>query len=309
MEISVRGSAPRRVTSAAFAVVLLAGGAVACGKGSVSDSANEDQPKVTPAAAVAKAAKNSEDIASLHYRITGAVPERGRLEAEASMSTEPLVMRMQMAMADQSENRRLEVRFVDKVMYVGGSAIASEKLDGKSWFRADPAVWGRGAVDNNSYRVLPSQLEGNPAVQSTILTGSKDLQKAGTETIDGTRTTHYRGTVTSSGLSAARDAAADKATRERQIESFDQFMALHIDETLTMDLWIDDDNHTKQFRMRGDTYATRGGTEGTPLDFTGGDPLDLTITFLEVNQPVTVKAPPSGDTADIGALADQAPAG
>ncbi|MFJ5263925.1 hypothetical protein ACIQAC_26030 [Streptomyces sp. NPDC088387] len=305
MGISARGSAPCRVTNVAFAVVLLTGGAVACGNGSVS----EDQPRVTPEAAVAKAAKNSEDITSLHYRITGTVPERGRLEAEASMRTEPLVMSMQMDMADQGEDRRLEVRFVDQVMYVGGSAVASEKMDGRSWFRADPAVWGRGAVDNNSYRVLPSQLEGNPAVQSTILTGSKDLRKAGTETIDDTRTTHYRETVTSSGLSAARDAATDKATRERQIDSLDQFMALHIDETLTMDLWIDDDNHTKQFRMRGDTYATRGGTEGIPLDFTDGDPLDLTITFLEVNQPVTVKSPPSGDTADIDALADEAPAG
>ncbi|WP_181140407.1 LppX_LprAFG lipoprotein [Streptomyces sp. Ru62] len=301
MGISARGSVPRRATSVAFAAVLLAGGTVACGEGSVSDSAKERRPEVTPAAAVAKAAKNSEDIASLHYRITGTVPERGRLEAEASMSTEPLAMSMQMTTADQGENGRLEVRFVDEVMYVGGSAVASEKLDGKSWYRAHPAAWGRGAVDNNSHGVLPSQLEGNPAVQSTLLAASKDLQKNGTETINGTGTTHYRGTVTSSGLRAARDAAADQTTQERQIESLDQFIALHIDDTLTMDLWIDNDNHTKQFRMRGDTNDPRGGAEGNQLD--------LTITFLDVNQPVTVEAPPSKDTADIATLADHAPAG
>ncbi|MEU9290368.1 LppX_LprAFG lipoprotein [Streptomyces sp. NPDC048275] len=289
------------MTSAAFAVVLLTGGTVACGGGAESDSANEDPPKVTPAAAVAEAAKKSEDIASLHYRITGTMPEKGRMEAEASMSTEPLAMSMKMTAVDQGRDGRLEIRFVDEVMYVGGSAVASKKLDGRSWFRADPAVWGRGVADNNSYGVLPRQIEGSPAVQSTILTGSKDLRKIGTERIDGTRTTHYRGTVTGSGLSAARDAAADKATRERQIESLDQFYALGVDDTLTMDLWIDDDDRAKQFRMRGKTDDMRDGTDG--------EPLDLTITFLGVNEPVTVETPSAGDTVDLGALADDAQEG
>lgn len=192
---------------------------------------------------------------------------------------------------------------------VAKAAEKSKKLGGKSWFRADRAVWGRGAVDNNSYGMLPSQIEGSPAVQSTILTGSKDVRKIGSETIDGTRTTHYRGTVIGSGLHASRDAAADKATRERRIESLDGFMALRIDDTLTMDLWIDNDNRAKQFRMRGETYDTRGGAEGEPLDFTEGDPLDMTVTFLDINQPVTVEVPSAEDTADLAELADDAQEG
>ncbi|MFF3929605.1 hypothetical protein [Streptomyces hirsutus] len=296
------------MTSAVSAAVLLTGGTVACGGGIASGSAHDDPPKVTPAAAVAEAATNSEDITSLHYRVTGTVPEKGRLEAEASMNAEPLTMSMKMTAADQGEDGRLEIRFVDEVMYVGGSAIHSEELDGKSWFSADPAVWGHGAVDNRSYGILPRQIEGNPAVQSTILTASKDVRRIGTETIDDTRTTHYRGTVTGNGISAARNAAANRAARERQIDNLDQFMALRIDGTLTMDLWIGDDNHTKQFRMRGDTFAAQDGTEGKPLELTDGDPLDLTITFLDVNQPVTVEAPPSEDTADLAAQTDEAQA-
>jgi hypothetical protein len=188
----------------------------------------------------------------------------------------------------------------------GGSAVNSEKLDGKSWFSADPAIWGRGLADNNSYGILPRQIEGSPAVQSRILTASKDVRRIGTQTIDGVRTTHYRGTVTSRGISAARDAAATKAARERQINSLDQFISLRVEGTLTMDLWIGDDNHTKQFRMQGDTRATRGGTDAKPLEIIDGDPLDLTITFLDVNQPVTVEAPPSEDTADLAAQMDEA---
>ncbi|MGB9996208.1 hypothetical protein ACPMJQ_16705 [Streptomyces pseudogriseolus] len=271
-----------------FAAVLLAGGTVACGGAAESDSAKEDPTKVAPATAVAKAATNSEDIRSLHYRITGTVPEKGRLEAEASMNTEPLTMSMKMTAAGQDGDSRLEVRFVGEVMYVGGSAVDSEKLGGKSWFRAAPAAWGRGAVDNDSHGVLPRQIEGNPVVQSTLLTGSEDLRMIGTETVDGTRTRHYKGTVTSGGLLAARTGAVDEAARERLIESLDQFMGLGVSDTLTMDLWIDGDDQAKQFRMRAESDDKQTGA--------GGGPLDLTITFLDINQPVSIKTPPTEDT-------------
>ena len=174
-------------------------------------------------------------------------------------------------------------------MYVGKAA------EGKGWFRADPAAWGGLTVDNNSYGVLPRQLESSPIVQSTLLTGSKDVQAVGTETVDGIRTTHYRGTVTFDGLRAARDAAPDEATRERRIESLDQFMGLGVSDTLTMHLWIDGDDQTKQFRMQARTDDLRGGT--------GGGPLDLTVTFLEIDRPVTIEAPPAEDTT---ALMDDA---
>ncbi|MGW4549451.1 hypothetical protein ACWEN4_24275 [Streptomyces violaceorubidus] len=43
--------------------------------------------------------------------------------------------------------------------------------------------------------------------------------------------------------------------------------------------WIGDDARTKQFRMRGDTYASKGGSEGKPLQIvdaalTDGVPTD-----------------------------------
>ncbi|WP_217210419.1 hypothetical protein [Streptomyces sp. AC550_RSS872] len=261
---------------------------------------------MTPAEVVAKAAKNSEQVTSLRYRVVGTVPDVGRLRVEASMTAEPLAMSMEMTANGQGEDGRTEIRFVDGVMYVGGPAVTSSevfsgKLDGKTWVRAAPAVWGRGAVDNNSYGMLPRQIEGSPVVQSTILTGSKDVRKIGAESIDGTRTTQYRGTVTSGGLRAARDAAADKATQERQVESLDQFLGLHADDVLTMDLWIDHDGHVKQFRLRGETYNPRGGS--------AGEPFDLTTTFLEVNQPPTIAVPEAKDTADVDAFADDAAEG
>ena len=287
MGSSVRRSARRRAAAGAgLAAVALAGGAVGCSKGTA-----EESPKMTPAAAVAKAAKNADDIKSFRYRMTGKVPGEGRIKAEASMRVKPsIAMSMKMTALDRAKDGTAEIRFVDKTLYVGGNAAAAKEMNGKSWLKIDAAAVGGGAVDNNTYGVLPRGSEGNPAAQSTILAGSKDLEKAGTETIDGTRTAHYRGTVTSRDLMSARDDSTDKKTRERLVKSLDQFMALGVDK-LTMDVWIDGDDHTKQFRVRGD--ADKGA-------------LDMTFTFLDFNQPVTVTAPPAKDTVDVAEMVEEA---
>ncbi|MDQ0582491.1 hypothetical protein QF030_004669 [Streptomyces rishiriensis] len=265
----------------AFVAVLLAGGSVACGGGAKSDSAVEDPPKVTPAAAVAKAAKNLEDITSLHYRISGTVPAKGRLNAEAFMNTQPLAMSMKMTPATaRAGDGQLEIRFVDEVMYVGGSGVRSQKLNGKSWLSAAPATWGGSGVNNQSYGVLPSQLQETPTAQATLLSNSKDLRLIGTETVDGARTTHYKGTVNSDGLMGER---------------LDQLQQLEVSDPLVMDLWIDGDDRTKQFRVRGKHSDLLAGA--------GDGPLDLTITFLDTNQPVAITAPPTKDTVP---LADDA---
>ncbi|MEV7884160.1 LppX_LprAFG lipoprotein [Streptomyces sp. NPDC002817] len=267
-----------RVRIAAFTAMLIAGGSVACGGSAKSDSAAGDPPEMTPAAAVAKAAKNSESITSLHYRISGTVAGKGRLKAEASMTTKPSAMSLKM---NQTEDRggdgRLEIRFVDGVMYVGGSAIRSEKLNGKSWLSAAPAVWGRGNTENQSYGVLPRQLEQNLLVQSTLLVGSKDLRVIGTETVDGTRATHYKGTVDVDSLRGER---------------LDQIFGLEVSEPLAMDLWTDGDGRTKQFRFQARHLDLLTDTEDGRLE--------LTVTFLDINQPVTIKAPRAEDTAPLG---------
>ncbi|WP_416960749.1 hypothetical protein [Streptomyces sp. Agncl-13] len=285
----MRDSVPRRATGVAFAAVLLGGGAAGCG----ADSAKEDSAELTPSAAVAKAAENSEDITSLHYRVTGTVPERGRLTAEASMKTEPTAMTMVMTVAGARTKGGLDIRFVDEAIYLGGSGLDPAKSGGKGWVRAAPAVWGRGAANNNSYGVLPRSLEVSPVVQSTFLVGSKDVRRIGTETVDGTEALHYRGTVTSRDLRAAQSAAKDKATRDLRMERVDQFVNQGVDGALTMDLWVDGDDHAKRFRVRGKTYATQNDTDGGTLD--------LTVTFLDLNPSVTVKAAPAEDTTDLAA--------
>ncbi|MFG3317285.1 LppX_LprAFG lipoprotein [Streptomyces sp. NPDC048171] len=263
---------------ASVAALLLAAGAVGCSGGT------EESPEMTPAAAVAKAAKNTEEIDTIRYRMTGRTPEEGRVKAEAQMRIKPtLAMSMKMTALDQGAGASAEIRLVDKAMYIGGGAEAAKEMDGKSWMKFDLSALGAG--EELDQLGSASQADKNPATESTFLTGAEDVEKVGSETVDGVETTHYKGTVTVAELEKTL-AGEDKATREKRQKSLEQYEKMGVDK-LNMDLWIDGDDRTKQFRMRG--QADKG-------------PLDMTFTFLGFNEPVKVAAPPAKDTMDLAEM-------
>ncbi|AKZ57515.1 conserved exported protein of unknown function [Streptomyces ambofaciens ATCC 23877] len=272
---------------AGLSALLLAAGAVGCSEG----GGGEESPKMTPAAAVAKAAKNTEKIDSLRYRMTGRAPEEGRVEAEAEMRMKPtLAMSMKMTALDQGADAKAEIRLVGKAMYIGGGAEAAKEMDGKSWIKFDLAALGADKELNQLGGA--SQADKNPATESTFLTGAKDVEKVGTETVEGVETTHYKGTVALADLEKSLE-GEDKDTRDKRRKSLEQYKEMGVDK-LTMDTWIDGDDHTKRFRVRGD--ADKG-------------PLDMTITFLGFNEPVKVTAPPAKDTVDLAEMMQESQTG
>ncbi|MEU2561777.1 DUF6612 family protein [Streptomyces longispororuber] len=270
----------KRVASAALAALLLAGGAVACGSEEKSDRAGED---ISPAAAVKKAAEKSEKLTSFSFRMKGQLPGEGKVQGEASMATEPLAMSMKMSAPAQGPEK-MEIRVVGDGVYLGGGKAAAES-DGKRWIKFDAKSMGKGAPNKPAPSSATATAEQNPAAQSTLFTGSDDLEKVGEETVDGTETTHYKGTVTLDQMRAAID-KKDPKTRERQEKGLKQYEDMGIDK-LTMDMWIDGEDHTKQFRAQGD--ADKGK-------------FDTTITFFDVNKPVKVTAPPKNEVMDLAEM-------
>ncbi|GAA2949851.1 MULTISPECIES: LppX_LprAFG lipoprotein [Streptomyces] len=265
------------IPAAGLGALLLAAGAVGCG--------SEQSPEMTPAAAVAEAAKNTEDITSLRYRLSGTSPGEGRVKGEASMRLKPTIaMSMKVTAPDKGATEAMEIRLVDKAMYLGGGAEMAKEMDGKRWMKFDLSGSEAGK-ELDQMGSSTSQAEQNPAAESAFLTGAKDVKKVGSEKVDGVETTHYSGTVTLADLRASlKDAKAD--ARKQREKSIKQYEKLGVDK-LTMDMWIDGDDHTKQFRMKGD--AEKG-------------PLDMTITFLDYNKPVDVKAPPAKEVADLAGM-------
>jgi hypothetical protein len=175
----------------------------------------------------------------------------------------------------------MEVRLVGEAMYLN----SGEPLeDGKKWMKFDLAAL-KEAGGQDPLAGLTSQAGQNPTDASGALAASKDLKKVGEETVDGVKTTHFTGTVT---LDSMRESLKneDAETRKRREQTLKQYEESGVDR-LTMDLWIDENDQTKQVRTRGTT------DEGA---------MDLMIKILSVNKPVTVTAPPAAETVDLAEL-------
>ncbi|MGX1271753.1 LppX_LprAFG lipoprotein [Streptomyces phaeoluteigriseus] len=232
------------------------------------------------ATAVARAARKTEQVGSLRYRMTGRMPEEGRLRAEAAMAVKPPAMSLRTTILGGPGKGEGEVRLVDGVVYVG-SDEATE--DGKHWMK----FGAPGSSDTPSgvkvdTAPMADKVRRNPALESTFLTAAEDLRKTGTETVDGVTTTHYEGTATIDEIRASyRDEA--KSVRQLREQALAQYEKLGVDE-MDMDVWIDESGRTKQQRFQG--FGRKGQ-------------LDLTVTFLDFDKPVTVQAPPASDTVDL----------
>jgi hypothetical protein len=278
VEFAVRAGA-RRAVAGVLAALVVAGCGVACTKGDAGQS-----PDMTPAAAVAKAARNADDITSLRYRMSGRIPEQGRVGAEAALTVKPLAMTMKTVVLDGPDKGEVvQTRLVGGALYTGGGEEVAKNMGGKHWMKFDVSGHSRtpGGLNLDTTK-MRDQADKNPAQEAGFLTGSKDVKKVGSEKVDGVRTTHYLGTVTLAALRAELR-TKDKATRERREKSLKQYEAMGAD-ALTMDLWIGPDDRTKQFRVRA---AADKGT------------FDVTMTFLDHNKPVTINAPAAKDTVDL----------
>ncbi|MFW6691341.1 LppX_LprAFG lipoprotein [Streptomyces sp. MAR4 CNX-425] len=257
------------------------------GKADGKKGGNAGQPvDVTPAAAVRKATDNAEELTSLEYRIDGTVPGEGAMKGSGAMSMDPPALRMKMTTdgATADEDGSMEIRVVDDITYMKVDSASAGGMGGKSWIKLGSAS------DDEEPMLDLGQSEDNPADQAQMMTAAEDLERVGEEEIEGVGTTHYTGTVTLDDLRAQLK-GEDAETKKQRRENIDEMAELGVDE-LTLDMWIDGEDHTRQFRMQAETK------EG---------PMDSTMTFLSYNEPVTVKAPPASEVMDMDEAMQETP--
>jgi hypothetical protein len=142
---------------------------------------------------------------------------------------------------------------------------------GKPWVRFSVSQASRQAGVN----VGGLLKRANPVDQTKIFTGSKDVHRVGSETIDGVETTHYQGTLTPQQAATTLDAKTQK--------SFQQFYQRSGAHNVGFDLWVDRDNLPRKLVSK---VATDKGT-GT-----------MTMVFSAYNKSFTVSAPPASEVAD-----------
>lgn len=288
----VRGGAALGAAALALTAFTACGDDDGDGKAAGRKGGNAGQPvDVTPAAAVRKATEKAEDFTSLEYRMAGEVPGEGTMEGTGALSMDPPAMQMKMTMdgATADESGEVEIRLVDDAMYMNAGPEAAAEMDGKTWLKIGMSDGGAGGGGNPLLEL--KQADDNPAEEAQMMNAAEDLERVGEEKVEGVRTTRYTGTVTLDDLRADLKGKDAKTKKDRQ-EQIDEMAEQGFDE-FTMDMWIDGEDHTKQFRMQAETK------EG---------PLDTTMTFLSYNEPVTVEVPPASETADMDAMMKEADA-
>lgn len=289
----VRGGAALGAAALALTAFTACGDDDGDGKAAGRKGGNAGQPvDVTPAAAVRKATEKAEDFTSLEYRMVGEVPGEGTMEGTGALSMDPPAMQMKMTVdgATADESGEVEIRLVDDAMYMNAGPEAAAEMDGKTWLKIGMSDGGAGGGENPLLEL--KQADDNPAEEAQMMNAAEDLERVGEEKVEGVRTTRYTGTVTLDDLRADLKGKDAKTKKDRQ-EQIDEMAEQGFDE-FTMDMWIDGEDHTKQFRMQAETK------EG---------PLDTTMTFLSYNEPVTVEVPPASETADMDAMMKEADAG
>ncbi|MEO3768132.1 DUF1396 domain-containing protein [Streptomyces sp. B5E4] len=282
----VRGGAALGAAALALTAFTACGDDEGNGKAGGRKGGDAAQPvDVTPAAAVRKATEKAEEFTSLEYRMAGEVPGEGVMEGTGAISMEPPAMQMTMTVdgATPDESGEMEIRLVDDAMYMNLGEEAAAQMGGKTWLKIAMSDAEGGEGGNPLLEM--KQADDNPAEEAQMMNAADDLKKVGEEEIEGVETTRYTGTVTLDDLRAELTGLDAKAKKNRQ-EKIDEMAEQGVDE-FTMDMWIDGEDHTKQFRMQAETK------EG---------PLDTTMTFLSYNEPVTVKAPPASETTDMNGM-------
>lgn len=270
-----------RVTTGMAAGLLLCGAVTGC---SSSDGRRTAKPAAAPSdaasvAAVQTAAKKAAELKSLRVEMSGTAPGGpGRMKAELAMTMDPRAMEMAVEFPGHGEDGRFTLRFVGDAMYLGGSEKITGHLDGRHWMKMPlngkmkDAVDGMGAAHQD------------PSAQAGLLSGSKDIKKVGEETVNGTRSTHYAGSVTVDEMDGEAGKGGGDATKESRRKVVEQLRQQGV-QKLDVDMWIDKDGRPVQLRERG--QADKG-------------PLDMTLLFKDLDKPVTVEAPAADDTADMG---------
>jgi hypothetical protein len=173
----------------------------------------------------------------------------------------------------------VKLRLLQQAMYVqlDGLPAGGQLPNGKSWVKVDlERALKKLGVDLANLGVGQS-----PTGVLAQLRGSTNTQKVGTETVDGVRTTHYRGTVD---VQDALDQATAKERKTLQ-RLLDEAKAHGVDATsTTFDVWVGDDGLVRRLTQRV-------GSVG-----------HLTMTFSDYGEPVHIEAPAADATVDLSDL-------
>ncbi|MFF3616106.1 hypothetical protein [Streptomyces sp. NPDC002580] len=171
----------------------------------------------------------------------------------------------------------MQARYLSDAYYARMGDKFAQQAGGKHWIRY--GYDDLAEVGGSSGAYLKDQMQNTTPNQSVkLLLASGDVEKVGTETVRGRRTTHYSGTVDVADLATkSSDLSASQLADLRK-----QLTAAGVS-TEQVDIWVDGDDLLVKKVEKGEL------TSGT---------MTSTAYYSDYGTKVSTQEPPVGDTAD-----------
>ncbi len=257
--------------------------------GGLAEALRASQEKSAEASTVAVTATMSMDMPegmAFSYELSG-VTGWDPLAMDVTMDMTEFFEAMAEMMGDDSgevPEAVMNLRFIDNVMYMGGTPF-EEELDGASWVKIDLED-----VDPNdpAFAQTAEQLKSaenmaqSPASQVALLLESDDVEHVGSEDLDGRATEKYAGTLTAEELVAADASAAHM--NEEDVEDLLATLEQMGADGFELTVWVDEDDLPARIDMR---FAVEEGGE-----------VSYSTVYEDYGIELNVEAPDEADVVD-----------
>ncbi|MET8584531.1 hypothetical protein ABZX39_27180 [Streptomyces collinus] len=271
---------PRTQTASAVTALVLAAALTGCGSEDGSGPAGDVRSAVTPPArAVQNAYRTTLAAGTARMTVTSKVVAGGQALTGHGSGVADLkdgASRFDLT----SQGTTVEQRVVDGAVYQRPTGARRGAVPGgKTWMKIDLARPGRTGPAGRSRPTDPME-----PVRYLKDAGRADVTRVADETLDGTRTTHYRVAVPVSVL-AHGDAGQEQELR-RQLGT----------DRLPVEVWLDGQGRLRQERVRLALHPLKQRTPGH-----GNTRVTSTteVRLTDFGTDVKVTAPPAADTADV----------
>lgn len=169
----------------------------------------------------------------------------------------------------------MRIVLVDKTMYMKSPALAG---GGKAWVKLSLSDLGKRSGQNLD-QLLQQQRQVDPAEQTKMFTGSKNIRAVGKEQVEGVETTHFVGSLTPE-EALSKLSPAERGSKEKALQKVGATK-------LDFELWVDGQQLPRKMIVKTD----------------GKVPTTSTIVYRDYGKPVSITAPPASQVGPMpGAL-------
>ncbi|MEU6761610.1 hypothetical protein ABZ916_03700 [Streptomyces sp. NPDC046853] len=293
-------STTMRRAGLSIAVAAALTGVAACGSSGGGEGEGEGKGKgsvaLSPVAALRTIEDKTDDADSAKIEGKTVMGSKMSMDMTGSMKwsdgitgnmTATLTGGTQAQQMEQMGQSKIDYRYLKNGFYANmGDKFAAQAGGGKHWIEYDYATLAE--ISGAAGDAFKDQMQNSTPNQSVkMLLASGDVKRVGEETVRGTKTTHYSGTVDAADFTG-KNSDLDAGQMEELRKQFKQVGL----SKQTIDIWVD-----------GDDLLVKKAEKGEMAD---GE-FSQTAYYSDYGTPVSVEKPAASDTMSFKDLMNQQP--